>query len=134
MPTFKYAKLVRDNIPGWHRENSHTVHGRQLSSDDLRAALIKKLREEIDEIESASNMEELIEELGDVEQIITDLCAVLDVSKDKFTSIIAKKTDRKGGFLKGEYIETVTIPDESDKWAKYCRQNPIKYPEVRERP
>lgn len=130
MPTFKYAKLVRDNIPGWHREKGHTVMGRQLTKDELRDALIVKLHEEADEVSGALSSEELVEEIGDVQQIINDLCAVMGVAKEDVAAIIAKKTGRKGGFLKGEYIDTVTIPDENDKWAQYCRQAPEKYPEV----
>ena len=132
MPIFKYAKLVRDNIPGWHRENGHTVRGRQLSKDELRTALIAKLREEADEIDSALSTEELVEEIGDVQQIIDDLCTTMGVDKDELAAAIAKKTGRKGGFLQGEYIDTVTIPDENDKWAQYCRRAPEKYPEVKE--
>lgn len=130
MPTFKYEKLVRDNIPGWHRENGHTVKGRRLTKDELRAALTEKLREEVDEIDGALSIDELKEEIGDVQQIVDDLCTVLAIRKEEISDVIAKKTGRKGGFLQGEYIETVTIPDENDKWAQYCRQAPDKYPEV----
>lgn len=130
MPTFKYEKLVRDNIPGWHRNNGHTVRGRQLTKGELSAALIEKLREEVDEIDGALGIEELVEEIGDVQQIVDDLCVTLGIAKDELARVIAKKTGRKGGFLQGEYIETVTIPDENDKWAQYCRKDPAKYPEV----
>lgn len=132
MPTFTYAKLVRDNIPGWHRDKGHTVKGRQLSKDELRSALIEKLREEADEIDGAMSTEELVEEIGDVQQIIDDLCVVMDIAKEDLAAMIIKKTGRKGGFQNGEYIETVTIPDENDKWAQYCRQSPEKYPEVKQ--
>ena len=131
MPTFKYAKLVRDNIPGWHRDKGHTVEGRQLSAEELKSALIAKLREEADEIDGALSPEELVEEISDVQQIIDDLCAVMHIAKEDLAAVIAKKTGRKGGFLHGEYIDTVTIPNEDDKWAQYCRRDPEKYPEVR---
>lgn len=132
MPTFKYAKLVRDNIPGWHRESGHAVKGRQLTKDELRVALIEKLHEETDEVDGALSTEELVEEIGDVQQIIDDLCTVMGIAKEDVAAVIAKKTGRKGGFLQGEYIDTVMIPDENDKWAQYCRQDPVKYPEVKE--
>ncbi len=130
MPTFKYAKLVRNNIPVWHREKGHTVKGRRLSKDELRVKLIEKLREEADEVDGALGREELIEEIGDVQQIVDDLCAVMEIAKEDVAAVIAKKTGRKGGFLNGEYIDTVTIPDENDQWAQYCRRAPEKYPEV----
>ena len=130
MPTFRYAKLVRDNIPGWHRENGHTVKGKQLAGPELQNALCGKLHEEADEVSGALSREELIEEIGDVQQIINDLCISEGITKEELEASIKTKTDRKGGFLKGEYIDTVTIPDENDKWAQYCRQAPEKYPEI----
>lgn len=107
-----------------------SINGRQLQKDDLRKALIVKLHEEADEVDSALNRDELIEEIGDVQQIINDLCVNENISNAELTAVIEKKTIRKGGFTHGEYIETVTIPDENDKWAKYCRKSPEKYPEV----
>ena len=132
MPTFRYAKLVRDNIPEWHRANGHTVKGRQLTGDELRNALCWKLHEEADEVSGALSREELIEEIGDVQQILDDLCLAEGITKEALRGVIAEKAARKGGFLAGEYIDTVTIPDETDKWAQYCRQSPDKYPEVEE--
>jgi predicted house-cleaning noncanonical NTP pyrophosphatase (MazG superfamily) len=130
MPKFKYAKLVRDNIPGWHRDNGHIVEGWQLTGDELRTALIGKLHEEADEISGAMSRDELIEEVGDVQQVIDDLLISQGVSRDELLVAIKRKTDRKGGFKKGEYIETVTIQNEDDEWAQYCRRSPEKYPEV----
>ena len=132
MPTFRFAKLVRDNIPGWHRASGHTVNGRQLTGAELRNALCQKLHEEADEVSGALSREELIEEIGDVQQILDDLCVVEKISQDELRAVITKKVARKDGFLNGEYMETVTMPNEDDKWAKYCRQAPEKYPEVKE--
>ncbi len=130
MPTFRYAKLVRDKIPGWHQKSGHRVSGRQLKGDELRAALIQKLHEEADEVSGALSREELIEEIGDVQQIIDDLLATETISKETLQTTMKKKADRKGGFRNGEYIDTVTIDDENDEWAQYCRRAPEKYPEV----
>jgi predicted house-cleaning noncanonical NTP pyrophosphatase (MazG superfamily) len=131
MPTFKYAKLVRDNIPGWHRESGHTVNGRQLTGKELLEALIEKLHEETDEVSGAMSRNELIEEIGDVQQIINDILATQNIAQSELEQSIQKKTGRKGGFLRGEYIESVVIPDENDEWAQYCRRSPEKYPEIR---
>ena len=130
MPTFRYAKLVRDNIPGWHRDNGHTVVGRQLAGEELLRALVTKLHEEADEVDGAMDRKELVEEIGDVQQIINDLLTAQEISEEELTEAMAKKTSRKGGFLKGEYIESVTIPNENDEWAQYCRKSPEKYPEI----
>ena len=88
MPTFRYDKLVRDNIPDWHRSNGHTVQDEQLKGAKL---------------------------------VIDDICASQGIMPKELATSVEKKTTRKGGFLHGEYIETVTIPNEDDKWAQYCR-------------
>ena len=131
MPTFRYSKLVRDNVPGFHIQDGHIVNGRQLQGEELIRALIDKLHEEADEVRAALSRQELIEELGDVQQVIDDICSLSGVSKDELLADIAKKTARKGGFSEGQYIESVTMPDEDDEWVEYCRNNPDKYPEIK---
>ena len=132
MPTFRYAKLVRDNIPSFHIESGHTFTGRTLKGKELVDALVAKLHEEADEVDGALSPDELIEELADVQQIIDDLCTVSGIRKEDMTNVMAKKAARKGGFLQGKYIETVTMPTEDDKWVVYCRNAPDKYPEIKE--
>lgn len=131
MPTFKYAKLVRDNIWRWHEESGHTVKGQMLQGAELRKSLSDKLHEEVDEVSLAASRDELIEEIADVRQILDDLCAETGISEAEVTASQAKKLARKGGFREGRYIETVTIPREDDEWAQYCRKGPEKYPEVK---
>lgn len=130
MPTFAYKKLVRDNIPGWHVKNGHTVRGRQLEGEELKVSLCQKLHEEADEVSGALSREELIEELADVQQVLRDLCEAQGIAFSEVQAAMEQKAARKGGFSQGEYIDTVTIPDEHDKWAQYCRASPDKYPEV----
>lgn len=132
MPTFHFAKLVRDNIPGLHQAAGHTFDGRQLTGAELRNALCQKLHEEADEVSGALSRDELIEEIGDVQQVLDDLCASEGITQDELRAAVVEKTARKGGFQAGEYIETVTMPDENDKWVRYCRQAPEKYPEIQE--
>ncbi len=132
MPTFRFAKLVRSNIPGWHRANGHTVSGRQLTGDELHQALIEKLHEEADEVSGALSRDELVEEIGDVQRIIWDICETQDITVSELEASVQAKTEYKGTYATGNYIETITIPNEDDKWAQYCRRDPQKYPEVKE--
>lgn len=130
MPTFKYAKLVRDNIWKWHEEAGHTVGGRKLEGAELRNALCEKLHEEADEVDGALSKEELTEEIADVRQILDDLCREEGITEAEVQTAQEKKAERKGGFREGRYINTVTMPNEDDKWVAYCRKDPDKYPEV----
>lgn len=131
MPTFRYDKLVRDTIPTLHIKAGHTIVSRKLTGKELSNALIQKLHEETDEINGALNNEELLEEIADVQQIIEDLCATHGFSKDELQHVMEQKALKKGGFLQGAYIETVTMPNEDDEWVAYCRKAPDKYPEIK---
>lgn len=131
MPTFRYDKLVRDNIPTFHAEAGHVAETRSLEGKELSAALIAKLHEEVDEVSSALSPEELLEEIADVWQVIDTLVALHGITKVALGEMIAKKTAKKGAFSQGYYIETVTMPNEDDEWVAYCRKSPEKYPEVR---
>lgn len=130
MPTFRYAKLVRNNIPSFHVQAGHTVKSKILTSDELHQALCEKLHEEADEVSGALSRDELIEEIADVKQILDDLCATSGISESELKDVQQDKAERKGGFDQGQFIDTVTMPNEDDRWVEYCRQSPEKYPEI----
>lgn len=130
MVTFRFNKLVRNNIWRWHEESGHTVAGKRLSGKELSSALVRKLHEEADEVASANNMDEFTEELADVQQLVDELAAVHGISIGAVRDAQQKKLQKKGGFSDGLFIETVSMPSEDDIWAQYCRQAPNKYPEV----
>ncbi len=130
MPTFKYAKLVRDNIADFHVKSGHSPTVRYLKGKELIKALCAKLHEESDEVDGALNRDELIEEIADVYQILEDLCSIESIDRLEVESIRIQKASRKGGFKRGVYIEKVEIPNDDDKWARYCRRQPEKYPEI----
>lgn len=131
MPTFRYAKLVRDKIPNMHRTAGHVVNGSVvLKGDELMQALVAKLHEETDEIHGVESRDELIEEIGDVQQVIWDMCTVLGVMQSELNDVVKKKTMRKGSYVGGKYVDSITIPADNDVWATYCRAQPEKYPEI----
>ncbi|UTX51700.1 nucleoside triphosphate pyrophosphohydrolase [Candidatus Saccharibacteria bacterium TM7i] len=131
MPTFVYEKLVRNNIPSFHDEAGHKSTVKKLEGSELTSALTAKLHEEADEVNAALTQDELIEELADVQQVIEDLCLTNNIPKEQLLEVMTKKSERKGGFSEGYYIETVTMPNEDDKWVTYCRNAPDKYPEIK---
>lgn len=130
MPTFLFKKLVRDNIWSWHEEAGHTVDGTKLKRSELSKALREKLFEEVDEVQTAQTSNELIEEIADVRQLLDDICAHEGIDTQLVEAAQAAKRSRKGGFLKGMYIDTVYMPEDDDKWVEYCRKTPEKYPEL----
>lgn len=130
MPTFRYAKLVRNKIADWHVQAGHTPIAKKLKGDELKNALVNKLHEEADEVNGALSKADLTEEIADVQQVIDDICQTCKIDKSEVLKSQKTKAAKKGSFSDGVFIDTVMIPDENDEWAKYCRTQPDKYPEV----
>ncbi len=130
MPTFSYDKLVRNKIPDFHREAGHDIVVRRLRVVELAQALAEKLKEEASEVVEARTTDGLKEEIADVQQVIDDLCIISGISKQEIFDVMSDKAENKGNFLAGQYVETVTMPNEDDEWVAYCRGNPEKYPEI----
>lgn len=130
MPTFSFQKLIRDKILDLHIQEGHDIKYKFLSGEALIAALREKLHEEADEIPVRAKVDdEIVEEIADVKQILADIQAQYGVSDEAVEKVRAQKFDKKGGFEKGIYIESVTL-GEDDKWTAYYRAAPDKYPEI----
>lgn len=96
-------------------------------------ALADKLHEESDEVAAAIGTADLVEELADIQQIVNDFCVLANISGARLEACRLEKFKRKGGFLDGQYVVKVTMPDETDKWVTYCRKQPQKYPQIDEK-
>ena len=130
MPRFTFKKLIRDKILELHQQAGHTIEHRFLSGNELKEALRLKLHEEADEIPVRDSVDdEIIEEIADVQQIIDDLKAEYGISDTQLQTVQKAKYDKKGGFRRGVFVDTVEA-DESDEWTAYYRKSPMKYHEV----
>lgn len=130
MPKFTFKKLIRDKILEEHLKVGHNIDYSFLSGNELKEALRLKLHEEADEIPIRDEAdEEIIEEIADVQQIIDDLKSTYGLSDEAVREVQQKKSDKKGGFQRGVYVNTVEV-DEGDEWVDYYRKSPVKYHEV----
>lgn len=89
-------KLVRDKIP----EFAHYATYRELAPAEIEPALKKKLIEETNEVLAAKTEENLVEELGDVYEVILAYLKFKDVDQETFLKQVNKKRALKGGFSK----------------------------------
>lgn len=89
-------KLVRDRIPNF----ATTAKFRKLSTPEIEPALKKKLIEETNEVINAETEDNLIEELGDVYEVILAYLKFKGVDHDSFLKQVNKKRSVKGGFSK----------------------------------
>ncbi len=130
MPKYQWEKLVRDKIVSHVKDEGHTIDYKRLSKRELSTALFDKLEEELNEVKTAKDKQELTEELADLQQIINDICQINQISLTELKETQAKKKDKKGGFTKGFYVKSVEIADPKDPWNQYFENQPNKYPKI----
>ncbi|MCA9383166.1 nucleoside triphosphate pyrophosphohydrolase, partial [Candidatus Dojkabacteria bacterium] len=115
MRYFKFTKLVRDGVIKSMQDNPlqepKGVH--KLSDQEFKNELIKKLKEEVEELANSETEEEYKEELADIYELLKYLAQLSNVSDDDISLLMQKKVDKAGGFEGRQFIESVGI-DEQD--------------------
>lgn len=102
-----YNKLVRDLIPNIIRESGSECDVRTLSEREFKRALVTKVVEEGQELMQASNKHEMIDELGDLYEVIETLMMVYKIDKREIDNYRIKKNMTKGGFEDRVFLEKV---------------------------
>jgi len=128
MPKFKFSKLVRDNIVDQQIVSGAKPSFRQLSKSEHIHELIHKIVEEAKEIEHAE-AEEVVAEIADVQQVIDDLKAALNVVDKDVVKAQEVKNSKNGAFRKGLFVDCVEVT-EDNPWIRYYRKNADRYPEI----
>ena len=105
-----YNKLVRDKIPEIIASQGKRVTFRALQGVELRQALKDKLIEEVQELINAETFEQIVEEMADVQEVLSAMQSELTIrtiSTPEIESEKNSKRDEKGGFDKGYFLESV---------------------------
>lgn len=103
-----YRKLVRDNIPDIITSNGEKPIVRTLDEDEYKKELLKKLVEESKEtLESINNKDKLIKEIGDVQEVISSVIKAFELSSDDIDELRIKRKEKRGGFEKRIFLESV---------------------------
>ena len=100
-----YDKLVRDNIPTIIEKKGDTPVIRVLDESEYRRELMWKLQEECNEVMNATSREQLIEELGDVLEVLKAIAKLEDKTMADVVEKAQQKKLVKGGFEKRIYLE-----------------------------
>jgi predicted house-cleaning noncanonical NTP pyrophosphatase (MazG superfamily) len=90
-------KLVRDNIPSRHPQHSY----RRAEEVELPHLLLLKLMEEAGEVVSARNDGEMLEELGDLLEVVLTIAYRLGIGFPEIDKSRMSKRARLGGFSQG---------------------------------
>ena len=99
MNNFKvFNKLVRDKIPEILTKNGCEPEIEILSDDAYVEALSQKLLEEANEVISAEDKVNKIEEIADVLEVIYAIMGTLEVTSEDVETVRLQKKEKRGGF------------------------------------
>ena len=130
MRYFTFNKLVRDKIVESMIQNKQVPTGiRVLSDSEFTKELLKKLGEEVTELQQIDDKEKLLEELVDVIEILNYLKKDLNLSASEISAKIAAKKKTHGGFDNRVFVESVGVLENSE-WVAYFKKNEDRYPEI----
>lgn len=101
-----YNKLVRDKIPEIIKAKDEEPIIRELSLDEYKLALEAKLKEECQEVISASGKER-IEEIADALEVLKALAKLESATLEEVIDIATQKSAKRGAFEKRIFLEKV---------------------------
>jgi predicted house-cleaning noncanonical NTP pyrophosphatase (MazG superfamily) len=104
---FSYGKLVRDKIPEFITGKGKKPITYILSDEDYRVELLKKLTEEVEEVVTAKDKDEMIAELADVQEVMMAIYDAFDITYEEVTREGMKKRKERGGFKDKIFLEDV---------------------------
>lgn len=98
-----YRKLVRDRIPEIIHDAGKTCKIRVLSDEEFQEKVDQKLHEELAEYDQ----EHSLEELADLLEVVYAAAAARGASAAELEELRRKKAEKRGGFEKKLFLETV---------------------------
>ncbi len=117
-----FNKLVRSFVTEEENGKRLVVSYKILNDKEYKKELINKFHEEALEVIDAKDKSELIEEIGDCYEVIDEILRVNNISKDEVLRVQKAKKDRKGGFEKRIFLNTIHYDDQNP-----LHQEPINY-------
>lgn len=107
-------KLIRDKILSFSQAKKDGRKIRKASKEEMPHFLQKKLTEECQEVNQEieqANKAALMEELGDVLEVIEEICQFYQLDYQQVLQIKQNKKDKKGSFSEHYILDlTTNIP------------------------
>ena len=129
MPSFILNKLIRDKIKDDYARLGQKAVFKKLDTLEHQKALISKIIEETNEINIDESDDKIAGEIADLQQVISDFMILKNISSLQVEQLRQAKFDKKGGFLNGDFVDTIELADD-DEWVEYYRQHPDVFPEI----
>lgn len=119
---------MRDKIVQSTKEQGGEVNFKTLKGRQLLNALVEKLSEEVKELKGSDLS---VNELADIQELLDQIVKKLKITKKQLESAQTAKSRKNGGFEKGYFIESLTLPNDN-KWTDYYAADPKRFPEIRQ--
>lgn len=103
----RYQKLVRDLIPAIIAASGAIPQVRTLGVKAYKEALRTKLVEEARECAKAKGRRALLEELADLEEVISAICKAENIGTREIFAAARAKRKVRGGFKKRLFLTSV---------------------------
>lgn len=103
-----YNKLVRDKVPDNIATDGKRAIVTIVSGEELHAAMRRKIVEEANELSQAKTKEEVVEEIGDLLEIIAAYRKQMDISAHDVQAVMTRKLAKSGGFVQGKFLISVS--------------------------
>lgn len=126
---FLKNKLVRDGIVEDLQKQGVVCTATALTDDnDYLEAITQKLIEELQEVFSSESTEELLKELGDFEDALTEFKRFLKLDQKDIDAFKAEKLARFGTFSKRMFLECVDVPESNKELIADFEERENRYP------
>jgi len=129
MRKFYMNKLWRDQASLFKKDDGSIIHLQILNDAEYNNELGLKLIEEATEVHMAQSPDELMDELGDVLEVIDCIVKFHKLSKDEILNRQQKKREDRGSYEERKFVSTAEFAPDS-YGEKYCLKDPERYPEI----
>lgn len=126
---FKVEKLVRDKAIERLNRKGAIVYSSQATPEEYIPLLLNKLKEETEEVISATTKQERINELADLMEVIRALAKASSITLEDIEKKRREAVEERGSFDERVVCHYIDALEDSPA-AKYCREQPEKYPEI----
>ncbi len=111
MKIIKYNKLIRDKIPEIIKKDNAIPKISILSQKRFTEELKKKIFEEVKELKTAKDKDEIINELSDISEILLAIAKTEKINWRKVEQKRKAKLIKRGGFKKKLFLKEVYEQD-----------------------
>ena len=105
-----FSKLVRDEVPSQIAGRGEMVAQSRLPRSEMRRALAAKLIEEMHELLSATDPDDVKGELADLLEVVRAMASVTGVDWSDVETVAEEKRRRRGGFEDGAVLVETEWP------------------------